>query len=346
MIISKNRKPTLEEFTELVEKATNLLNVEAKTKGEYFITRNAQKLEDDVFQALEQVAVGTVFQGSIQKISGQHFPDIVAARFFGVEVKSSKDEKWVTLGGSINESTRVPDVERIFLTFGKLTNPVEFISKPYQDCLADVVVTHYPRYKIDMKLAPGETIFDKMQIDYDVLRKKDNPTRDVIQYYKKLLKPGERLWWLDYENEDSNEIVASASAKVRLWKNLSKSEKQKFIIMAYALFPEIIGKAKDKYNNFSLWLVANYGVVLTSLRDSFSAGGKVDIVIGNKTLKLSHTLHKLYSNKEQIKAYLDSVPENILKDLWQVDTIQSDRFNQWSKIAINQNTECKFFLQD
>ena len=63
-------------------------------------------------------------------------------------------------------------------------------------------------------------------------------------------------------------------------------------------------------------------------------------------MKLSHTLHKLYSNKEQIKAYLDSVPENILKDLWQVDTIQSDRFNQWSKIAINQNTECKFFLQD
>lgn len=346
MIISKNKKPTLEEFTALVEKATNLLNAKAKKNSEYFITRNAQKLEEDVFRALERASLGTVFQNSIEKISGQHFPDIVVGGFFGVEVKSSKDEKFVTLGGSINEATRVPGVERIFLTFGKLTNPVEFISKPYQDCLADVVVTHYPRYKIDMKLATGKTIFDKMHIDYDELRKKENPTHDVIQYYKRLLKPGERLWWLDYETQETNENVFSASAKVRLWKTLSKPEKQKFITMAYALFPEIIGESQDKYNNFSLWLVSNYGVISTSLRDSFSAGGKVNVTIGNKTLKLSRILYNLYSYKNQIKTYLDSVPENILKDLWNVRTIEPDRFQQWLRIVIKLNPECNFLIND
>lgn len=342
MIISQNKKPTIAEFESLVATATDNLNMAAQHNSAYFITRNAQKLEDDVAAALCKAAVGTSFEGSIQKISGQHFPDIIAGRYFGVEVKSSKDENWTTLGGSINESTRVRDVERIFLTFGKLTNPVEFISRPYQDCLSDVVVTHYPRYKIDMMLRPGETIFDKMNVGYDALRHSDNPVKDVIQYYKHLLKPGERLWWLDVDNDNEpNEAVASTSAKVRLWKTLTADEKHDFIISAYILFPEILGNAPDKYDNFSLWLVSNYGVVSTSMRDSFSAGGRVPVTVHNKVYDLSRAVYNLYINKDVVQQKLKSIPETVLKDLWKVPVINSDRFGQWLTIVTNINPECE-----
>ena len=341
MIISKNNKITFDDFATLVSNATDILNAKAKIHKNYFFTRNAQKLEDDVFDALNYAAADGVFRGTIQKISGQHFPDIVAARLYGVEVKSSKDSNWTTLGGSINESTRVTDVEHIFLTFGKLIDPVEFISRPYQDCLSDVVVTHYPRYKIDMKLLSGKTIFDKIGIEYDVLRKQANPTKEVLQYYKKLLKPGERLWWLDYEGDTSNDNIASASAKVRLWKTLSQAEKHKFIISAYALFPEIMGTATDKYDNFSLWLVSNYGIVSTSMRDSFSAGGRVNVDVNGRCINLSRSVYNLFVYKDLLKQYLDSVPEFILKELWKVQSIWVDRYAQWLGIVIKYNQECE-----
>ena len=342
MIISQNKKPSIDEFESLVVKATDILNADATNNNAYFITRNAQKLEDDVAAALSKAAAGSPFEGSIQKISGQHFPDIIAGRYFGVEVKSSKDENWTTLGGSINESTRVHDVERIFLTFGKLTNPVEFMSRPYQDCLSDVVVTHYPRYKINMLLEPGETIFDKMNVDYDELRKRDNPVKDVIQYYKQLLKPGERLWWLDLDNDEAtNDAVASASATVRLWKTLSQEEKQNFIISAYTLFPEIVGNAPDKYDNFSLWLVSNYGIVSTSMRDSFSAGGRVRVTVHNRIFDLSRTVYNMYLNKDAIVRKINSVPELVLKELWKVPVIFPDRYGQWLDIVTRINPECE-----
>lgn len=95
-------------------------------------------------------ALGTPFENKIDLVSGQRFPDIVVQGYYGVEVKSSKDKNLITVGGSVNESTRIKDVKKIFLTFGSLIEPVNFYSRPYEECLSDVV-THYPRYKIDKK---------------------------------------------------------------------------------------------------------------------------------------------------------------------------------------------------
>lgn len=329
MIISHNNKPTLSEFSSLVDKATMCLNKDAQCNMGYFLTRNAQKLEDDVLNALNVSAKGTVFEDSIVKVSGQRFPDIVAGKYFGVEVKSSKDVNWITLGGSINESTRIEDVERIFLTFGKLVAPVEFKSRPYEECLSEVVVTHYPRYKIDMSLKNGETIFDKMNISYDELRKKENPISDVIRYYKQNLKKGERLWWMDDHDEQSSERVDTSSAKVRLWKTLEQNEKQKLIVCGYAFFPEILGSNQDKYDNLSLWLVSKYGIVSTSMRDTFSAGGKVYMTVNGISQLVSRSVYNLFDNFQQIKEQILIASNETLKDVWNVSQIKSDRIKQW-----------------
>ena len=74
-----------------MKKTDFLLNEDAKKRPEYYVGRNGNPLEDDVFDALIEGASGTSFEGTIEKISGQRFPDIVAAKYYGVEVKSTKD---------------------------------------------------------------------------------------------------------------------------------------------------------------------------------------------------------------------------------------------------------------
>jgi len=272
MLISVNPNPSLPEFQALMKKTDVLLNADALKRPKYYASRGGNPLEDDVMVALEESAKGTEFENTIEKISGQKFPDIVAAKLYGVEVKSTKEDHWTSTGSSILETTRVAGVERIYMTFGKLGgNPIEFLSKPYEECLYDIAVTHMPRYRIDMRLKKGETIFDKIGIPYDELRKMENPIAPVAKYYRGQLKPGESLWWT---GDNTDEAV---SATIRLWKNVSTDEKRRFAIQGCVNYPEIF---KGDYDRYALWLTSQ-GVVDPHIRDQFSAGGKEPLRLSN-----------------------------------------------------------------
>ena len=272
MIVSANPKPTMEEFTALMQRTDRLLNRDAQQRPSYYAKRNGSPLEDDVKSALEESAKGTPFENTIEKVSGQKFPDIVAARFYGVEVKSTKSNHWTSTGSSILESSRLPDVERIFMTFGKLGgSPIQFLSRPYEECLSGIAVTHMPRYLIDMRLQKGETIFDKMGILYEELRSMENPVLPVSKYYRSQLKKGERLWWA---GDAANETV---SATIRLWSALEAHEKRNYTVYGCVNFPEIFG---GNYDNYALWLTSQ-GVVDPHIRDQFSAGGQEPMLLSN-----------------------------------------------------------------
>ena len=87
----------------------------------------------------------------IRLVSAQYFPDIIAEKYYGVEVKSTKENHWTSTGSSIVESTRDKNVENIYMLFGKLGGKTaEFKCRPYEDCLSDIAVTHSPRYLINM----------------------------------------------------------------------------------------------------------------------------------------------------------------------------------------------------
>lgn len=265
MIVSVNPAPGMGEFAELMRRTDELLNNDAINRPGYYATRNGSPLEDDVKAALEECAKGTPFENTIEKISGQKFPDIVAARFYGVEVKSTKDNHWTSTGSSILESSRVADVERIYMTFGKLGgDPIQFLSRPYEECLSGIAVTHMPRYLIDMRLGQGETIFDKMGVAYDILRQMDNPVAPVSKYYRSKLKPGESLWWAGDAADET------APATLRLWKGVSCAEKRQCIVYGLANFPEVFGGDYDRY---VLWLTSAQSIVDPHIRDQFSAGG-------------------------------------------------------------------------
>ena len=178
------------------------------------------------------------------------------------------------------------------MTFGKLGGkPIEFLSKPYEECLAGIAVTHMPRYLIDMRLKKGETIFDKIGIDYDVLRKMENPILLVAKYYRERLKPGESLWWTG-EN-----IEEAVPATMQLWRNVSPEEKRKYIAYGCVHFPEVFNSNYDRY---SLWL-GSQGIINSNVRDGFSAGGQEEFKLtADKIIKLPAIYRRVRENRDFI----------------------------------------------
>lgn len=330
MIVAENNKPTLEEFRLLMHRTDELLNNEAVGRQNYYSKRNSTLLENDVYDALCRCAAHTPFENTIMLVSGASFPDIVANRFYGVEVKSTIKNHWKSIGSSILESTRDPNVERIFLTFGKLGAPVSFKSRPYEECLSGISVTHYPRYQIDMELQKGETIFDKMGIPYDELRKMDNPVAPVSRYYKSQLKPGESLWWAADEVEE-----VAAPPILKLWTSLSAEQKNFYTVQGYALFPEILSyHSTTKYQRYALWLARNCSIINTNIRDQFSAGGKVTIKTLNGVYeKVPAAFGRIAKNGDLIVETIMHTNENMLCENWQVKRIESNRLSQWCRLV-------------
>jgi len=220
----------------------------------------------------------------------EHRSRTLLRKYYGVEVKSTKDDHWTSTGSSILETTRVSDVERIYMTFGKLGgNPVQFLSKPYEECLYGIAVTHMPRYLINMQLKKGETIFDKIGIPYDELRQMDNPIAPVSKYYRSQLKPGESLWWSGVSGDET------VSATIRLWRNVPYDEKRRYTTYGCLNYPEIFGGDYDRY---ALWLTSQ-GVVDSHIRDQFSAGGKEPMLMSDgEIIKFPGVYRRVKDNKD------------------------------------------------
>ena len=330
MIVSENSKPEIKEFQKLMQKTDKFLNNEAKNREQYFQKRTAQLLEEDVCNALKDCSKGTKFENTIQLVSGAQFPDIIAADCYGVEVKSTIKNHWTSTGSSILESTRIPNIERVFMTFGKLGNPVEFRSRPYEECLSEIAVTHYPRYKIDMNLKKGETIFDKMGISYDDLRKMDNPSEPVARYYKSKLKPGESLWWSpDVENIQEETVPIT----VKLFSSLDKEEKDIYRVQMVSLFPTLLGSCQSKYDNPSLWLLTQKGIISTHIRDEFSAGGQVEMKTQTGIIiKMPAIFGRIERFKEEIIRTLNFTSVQTLSENWKTK-VKNDRLHQWCELC-------------
>lgn len=329
MIISENRKPPLSIFQDVMAKTDIILNEDATRREDYYSKRSGKAIEQDVYEAVCESAKGTAFEGTIQLVSGSAFPDIVASNFYGIEVKSTEKNHWTSIGSSILESTRNVNVERIYLTFGKLGKPIRFLSRPYEECLSGIAVTHYPRYQIDMRLQQGETIFDKMGIPYDELRRMDNPVVPVSKYYRGKLKPGESLWWA----ADNQETIAPPT--VKLWTALSHEAKEHLTVQGYALFPEVLSAGNNKkYNRYALWLATQKGVINTNVRDSFSAGGRVLMkTVTGIEVNMPAAFGRIKKYSKLIQETIEETDSQILMDYWKVDRIVENRMVQWRQLV-------------
>ncbi|MGK5095323.1 hypothetical protein WDW89_25335 [Deltaproteobacteria bacterium TL4] len=330
MIVSLNSNSPNQVFETLLSESVSTLQAQSQHKKEYFLSRQGDKLETDVYEVMNIKAKHTPFEGTIELISGQRFPDIVAyleeKRGFGVEVKTTTKNHWKTTGGSIFEGTRVENVERIYLLFGKLVNPIEFRYRRYEECLYDVAVTHSPRYLIDMDTPLNETIFDRVKVPYDDLRQLDNPFQPIKTYFRgQLSGKGEDIWWIDQNDE-----TAIGNIAVRHWGNLSSNEKENLRNQAMALFPEIFGKGSKKYAKLAAWLAARHGIVSPSLRDTFTAGGQVELeVCGNTYRNVPRIFFHLQKNLLEIVNYVNQLNIEDLSYYWETKVSPTQRVKQW-----------------
>ncbi len=334
MIISSNNNAKNNDFESLLTDTQYELEELLSRSPESFSKGDAFSFEKNVFEAMSICARGTNFDKTIELISGHKFPDIIANEYYGVEVKTTKQNHWTTVGNSVLESTRIDGVERIYLMFGKMAAPVQFKFRKYQDCLYDVAVTHSPRYLIDMNLKRGESIFSKMSIEYDALRKLDNPISPVIDYYKKSSSKSNNVWWINDEEEKA------VSMEIKMWSNLLPNDKKKLIAKAMFLFPEVfLNSSSTKYDKVAAWLIKEYGIVSSSLRDSFSAGGKVTLIIDAVKYKnIPKVFGRLIEYIDLIKDSINEVVPSDLTEYWQLPKSKAnnlisfdDRLDQWLK---------------
>ena len=342
MIISKNIEAEQIEFERILDELSKILNQEAKGNPDFYRSKSGTKLEKVVYELLLDISKNTPFENTIDIISGQKFPDIVAKGYYGIEVKTTKTDSWTSTGSSIIESTRVEGVEKIYLLFGKLSDPIGFKIRPYEECLSDIVVTHSPRYKIDMELGENETIFEKLDIPYDAFRKDENSINIVKDYYKKTLKPGQNLWWIDSKPIEEQAV----SPVVKMWSTLTMEEKKEIQIKGLCWFPEIYGNNSSKFNRFALWLVTQKGIVVTSLRDIFTAGGRIDIETEtNIWRKQSQIFYKVYILKNEIKREILNASNEWVSEFWRKNieeiTDKSKRMEIWINLIIDQLNDDK-----
>lgn len=341
MIYTPGEEASKLAFENLLVEVTRSLEESGRRDPVDMLAKGGTALEEVVLDHMMRKSVGTAFEGKIERISGQKFPDIVAEglfsgkdRFFGVEVKSTLKDSWQTIGNSVNESTRVDHVCSVYLIFGQLHEPISFRMRPYEDCLAEIKVTHYPRYWIDMKLTKGDTIFDKIGHPYNELRLQKDPFTPIRNYYRtRKKKPGESIWWMDDGGDTDQQGV---SPVVRLWRNLSPDEKQVIRLQGMALFPSVFSPtSRHKYNDVATWLAARHGVVTNSVRDLFSAGGRYQRVINGQTRKLPRVLGHAVEDFEGLKRELNDMPIEELVDRWSVSEVdlQRGRLGIWLKLV-------------
>lgn len=285
---------------------------------------NGVEFENFVFKEMLNVSKKTSFDGHVEQTGVLSFPDIIARKIFGVEVKMTLGDKWVSTGNSILENTRVDSVEKIYMFFGKFGKTFDIKYRKYQECLSDVGVTHSPRYKIDMTLDIGKSIFDKIGVDYDKFRNEKYPIKRLKEYYKNQLKRGEELWWLD-----ANDLPVSPV--IKQYRLLDTESKNNFICECMVLFPEIFGNSSTKFDRCASYLIKNYNCVSPSLRDSFTAGGKQILKLNGKAVSVPRIIFNLHTMAEKIDNLLQNIPLQKLTDYWEIE-INKPIFIHWLEL--------------
>lgn len=353
-IISVNKREinsANEAFAEFMGLSEIEFNDRAHKDPKLYQGLSPSKLEEVARDLLRDVSPMTPFKPEdITLVSGHRFPDIMATDYCGVEVKSTKDDKWTSIGSSIVESTRNITVENIYMLFGKLGgNQPEFRLRPYQDCLSEIAVTHSPRYLINMELAENETIFCKMGTTYDELRSSPEAIDIVRRYYRKKAKEEKKIempWWITADNVES-----SRSFNIAMWNTLTETVKEDLQTKCMILFPEALNPAisQTKYNQTALWLCSYNQVIVPNIRDFYSAGGRITHVNGKRVNPIPQVFARIVKHADKIKKALSN-PSKELKMLIQDYNPQllmgEDLYSNWLKICIQYAKKNKVPLEE
>lgn len=252
------------EVEHVLNRTVGILEHEARSGDRAYLDPRA--FEGKVLGALRQIA-------GVEAEPTHHphaFPDH-KINGFGIEVKHTKKDSWMSVGNSIFEGMRDPEVEDVYVIFGKMGGYPEVRWKKYDDCITHVRISHAPRFVVDME-APSR-LFTTIGIPYTDFSKlsAEDKMRHVREYARGRLRPGERLWWL----EDQEEPEHTLDIQVRLYMRLEPEEKLQLRAESALLCPQIVGPSRakrSKYEAVAMYLLTQHGVIAPQTKDLFSAG--------------------------------------------------------------------------
>lgn len=290
-----------------------------------------------VYENIVVNALNTPFENTLRHTEDREFPDIVAAGLYGIEVKATKKNDWTSIGNSVLESSRVNGIEKIYMFFGKLGGTPDIKYRQYEDCLKGIAVTHYPRYQIDMLLNESESIFEKMGVEYETIRKSNNPVKAIRKYYKSQMKEGDALWWVD----DDPEQASSLSPIIKNFSSLDANIRDQIKAEIFVFFPEILSTSSKKYEKIPAFLASQYGVVTANLRDNFTAGGQVPLNYSGEIFKVSQITSELLRLAPIIHDVVNDTKISQLANRWQknIDETHSSSYEIWLREIDRQTTD-------
>lgn len=257
------------------------------------------------------------------------FPDIVLGDW-GIEVKFTEKDTWRSVANSVFESTKSPDVKDVYVVFGKMGGEPDVKWARYGDCVMHVRTSHVPRFELD--ISTSESLFQKIGIPYEEFTGLDDhqKMRHIRDYARGRLKQGERLWWLEDEQNSSGH---SLPIQARLYMSLEQEEKRRMRAEAALLCPSIFkpSRAKHKYDDVTLYLLTRHGVLCSQARDLFSAGSVA--LRSNAERGGNYILRALLDIELEIKQAARDLEDDLFVEYWGEGCPVSDRLTEWLRRA-------------
>jgi hypothetical protein len=309
---------TRDEFENLLDRAVEQLGNDIRQNKAYHAPDAFQQRVFDVLQELAKT------QGAIEVKPTFHphaFPDI-RANGYGIEVKTTSKDSWLSVGNSVFEGMRDASVKEIYVVFGKMGGMPSVKWGRYEDRITHVRISHAPRFVLEMDR--DSSLFPKMNISYDKFYAlpPEEKMRHIRQYSRNRLKPGERLWWL--EDEDS----PGKPLEIKLYMSLTQPEKIKLRAQGALLFPQILAgsRVKDKYNDVAFFFLKYHNVFCPQTRDLYSAGS-----VAGKARGGNYLLRSLQNIEKQIAEAARQLPNDLIEEYWGEPVEPADRIKEWLK---------------
>lgn len=309
------REEVIKSYFEKFQKVAITLEKDLQKQREV-VTDNKKMTGQEFEKKVEQALLDVGIDSADIYHSSQKFPDFVVTDKnsgikIGLEVKKTEEKKWEVIGGSIYESLR-NDIQETYVIMAKMGGEKpEVRLRKYAECLADLKVTHSPRFYLNMDLEQGE--------DYLTTRDATNllelEGEELNRKIRQLLRSNKSTWWSEEETTP--------------YASLSQEEKNGYLNDGMALFPEVFG---GNYEQFTPWLIYSCLVWCGNVRDIFSAGGNKEIE--ELDIYVSAIMSRCYKNESAIKTRIMEMSNAEILKFWGKEPVQiEDRIEVWTELV-------------
>ncbi len=266
---------------------------------------------------------------------GHAFPDVsIAGSAIGIELKGSASNRKFN-GNSVVASTMLPNLKKIFLMYW-IGNSGDIGFKDYFDCVATPVVTHSPRFQLDIDLDKEASMFgdgaEKVgTIDEIIFSTNGIDFEKIIKWMsEKAKRNGETPWWISIDES----LPQGSTGLIKLTK-VASDKKSEFMKYAFLGFPGILAKkSPTKYNGLFEWAIQTRSIYTD--RDDYSAKGKVTFTIpafNSKSIMLPRSVQVAV---DALSNDYDIDGDEINKIIG-VNFANSDEFLDWYKLQLKKN---------